>query len=90
MNRLTRYIENELDRNSLLFAQAESGLSASLDFINLVLRDKSLVTLSEEEQKYILKIRESYRSLCVLTNQMQTEIRKYKEAYCELILDKDD
>lgn len=87
MNRLVRYVENELDRNSLFFAQAESSMMAALDFINYVLTDKNLVELSEEEVKYVNKVKESYHELQRLNREMLEEIAKYKEAYVELFKD---
>lgn len=87
MNRLTRYIENEFIRNSWFFAQAESSMMASIDFIDYVLKDENLINLSAEEEKYIDSIKKSYQNLKRLTSEIKEEIQKYKEAYCELFSD---
>ena len=87
MNRLARYVENEFDRNSWFFAQSESSMLASIDFIKFVLRDEKLVALTEKERDYITKIQESYIKLLGLAGEIKKEIQNYKELYCEYFLD---
>ncbi len=87
MIRLTKYIENELTKNNWFFAQAESSMMASIDFIDYVLKDKNLVNLSDEEYKYIEQTRTCYVNIQNLTSEIKKEIQKYKEAYIELFSD---
>lgn len=87
MSRLARYIECELDRHAFLFAQANGSLMSSCDFIDNVLRNKSITEFSEEEDRYLLRLRACYGRLKELTNQIKKEIYEYKEAYIELFAD---
>lgn len=81
MIKLAKYIENEFERNSWFFAQAESSMMAACDFIELVILDKNLVNLTEEDRRYIEKIRSTYLRLQTLTKEMKEEIQNFKEAF---------
>lgn len=84
MIRLAKYVENELDQNKILFAKAEARLMASCDYIEYVLLNTDIINLTEEEKKYISKVRDSYLELKTLTAQIEKEIQKYKENYLEV------
>ncbi len=84
MIRLAKFVENELDQHQILFAKAEARLMASCDYISHVLLNTDITDLTEEEKKYITKVRESYMELKTLTAQIEKEIQKYKENYLEV------
>ena len=87
MSRLARYIECELDRHAFLFAQANGSLMTSCDFIDNVLKNKSIVDFTPEEDKYIFELRVCYSRMITLTEEIKKEICNYKKAYIELFAD---
>lgn len=87
MLKLARYIEHEFDRNVIFFSQAYSRAAASLDFICYILEDTKLINLTEEEKKYVYKIKNSYIEIMSLTKNITDEIQKYKEAYEDFLLE---
>lgn len=83
MIKLARYVENEFEQHQILFAKAEARLMASCDYIDHVLLNTDIINLTDEEKKYVSKVRESYSELKILTAQITAEIQKYKENYLE-------
>ena len=86
MIRLAQYIEHEFDRNAIYFAQAHSRIVASCDFIDYIIRDKKLIELNEEEQKYINRIHDSYYNIANLSKEIALEIQNFKEVYEDFLL----
>ena len=86
MLRLAQYIEHEFDTNAIFFAQAHSRAMASCDFIDYIIRDKRIIELNEEEQKYINRIHDCYTKVAVLSKEIALEIQKFKEAYEDFLL----
>lgn len=89
MLRLARYIEHEFDRNLVYFAQAHSRCMASYDFINYIMSDTNIIQLNEEEQKYVEQIKDCYINIASLSNEITSEISKYKLAYESFLLEED-
>lgn len=89
MLKLSKYIEHEFDRNIIFFSQAYSRVEASLSFICYILEDTNLISLTEEENRYVEQIKNSYNKILLLTNKITEEIQKYKEAYEDFLLSDD-
>ena len=89
MIRLARYIEHEFDRNLVYFAQAHSRSMASYDFINYIMSDTNIIELNDEERMYIEQIKNCYSNIAALSNEITSEISKYKQAYESFLLEED-
>ena len=86
MIKLAKYIEHEFDRNTIFFSQAYSRAEASLSFIYYIIQDTKLVNLTEEEKRYVDRIKESYLAILDFTKKITEEIQIYKEAYQDFLL----
>ena len=82
---LAKWIECEFDRNAWFFSEFKGGLMAACDFIDFVLKDNKNFQLDEDDKKYIETVRSCYSRMKSLSNEMITEINKYKQAFFELI-----
>ena len=85
--RLSKWIENEFDRNSWFFAEFKGGLQAACDFIDYVLKDNNNFQLDEDDKIYIDKVRECYSNMKSLSNEMIKEINNFKGAFFNLLED---
>jgi hypothetical protein len=51
--------------------------------------DTNIIQLNEEEQKYVEQIKDCYINIASLSNEITSEISKYKLAYESFLLEED-
>ena len=85
--KLAKWIENEFEHQTWFFSEFKSGLVASYNFINSVLKDNETLRLDEEDKKYISTILSCYSKMKKISKEMIEVIGEYKMAFSVLFAD---
>lgn len=83
---ITRWIESDLDKNAWFYAEFKGSLNATCRFLNYILDDKERFGLEGDDRLFLCAMRDSYYKIEQLSDEMNREISKYKNAFAEIFV----